>query len=115
LPLKHNVQVFSGIKPPDELLRRLAAAKNSTRPQQPARPPTTHVPAPAPAPAAAAAAPAYRPPVEDQALQDVYNDPPPSYSDAMADNILPVNGPRAGYRPPMSGDQGVFANANEKS
>jgi hypothetical protein len=33
----------------------------------------------------------------------------------MADNILPVNGPRAGYRPPMSGDQGVFANANEKS
>ena len=112
LPLRHNVQVFSGIKPPDELLRRLAASKNSTRPEHPAPRPTTQAPVPAPA---AAAAPAYRPPVEDQALQDVYNDPPPSYEDAMADNILPVGGPRAGYRPPMAGDQGVFASANEKS
>jgi len=69
-------------------------------------------PVPAPTPAAA---PAYQPPVEDQALQDVYNDPPPSYEDAMADNMLPVDGPRVGYRPPMAGDQGVFASANEKS
>ena len=118
LPLRHSVQVFSGIKPPDELLRRpRSPPKTAPRPDHPAPRPTTQAPVPAPARRRQRPAPAYRPPVEDQARCRTYVQRPAAElpEDAMADNILPVGGPRAGYRPPMAGDQGMlFASANRE-
>jgi len=105
LPLRHRVEVFSGIRPPDELLRRVAESATSP-------PPQPSVPAygrPPPGPQA-------RPPMgSGQHPEDPYLDPPPSYQDAMADNIRPIEGPRPGYNPgTATGPQGGLF-ADEKS
>jgi hypothetical protein len=112
LALRHRVEVFSGIRPPDELLRRVA--------EQRVRPP-----APTPAVSAPDGLPAYpgpagpgpaNPPGAGQHPETPWLDAPPSYEDAMADNILPVDGPRPGYNPqPAQGGAqgGLFA--DEKS
>ncbi|KAJ5681472.1 Arrestin-like N-terminal [Penicillium maclennaniae] len=94
LPLRMPVKVYSGIAPPKALLEAIAAAASqSTPPKQPATisPDTNNRPAipprPSGAPNAAQAGP-------------TYDDAPPSYEDAMADNLSPVDGPRREYHPP---------------
>lgn len=85
LPLHINVDVFSGIKPPAELLKRTEA-----------NPPRQHpvkVTGPVPGPAG----PSGLPP---QGAPPGYEEAPPSYEDAVGENIPPVDGPRPGYRPP---------------
>lgn len=92
------VKVYSGIAPPKALLDAVAAAAlqpspstftaqltspagdGGSRPPMPPRPATSE-----PVPANSSA---------------VYDDAPPSYEDAMAENLSPVDGPRREYHPP---------------
>jgi len=113
--------VYSGIAPPDELLRRASEQRN-------------HPPAPTPSSSMPAGQlPVYpnRPPQQQQRPpqpvrptgpvgsgqhpEDPWLDPPPSYEDAMGDNIVLAAGPRPGYNPgPDQGAQGGLFN-DEKS
>lgn len=86
LPLRFKVEVYSGISPPAALLDAMAA-----QPAIPARP-TSSVPVPVQA----------RPPTHDALYPPqlgtpaaaAVEDAPPSYEDAMADEISPADGPR---------------------
>jgi len=83
------VQVFSGIAPPQALLDAIAAA-----PGQPNVSETPVVP-PRPPQPPQGLTPAYASPVPGP-----YEDAPPSYEDAMAEALGPVDGPRREYNPP---------------
>jgi len=85
LPLHINVEVYSGIKPPAELLKRTEA-----------NPPKQH-PIPVTKPSSAASGPSTGLPPQSA---PGYDDAPPSYEDAVAEHVPPVDGPRPGYRPP---------------
>ena len=123
LPLRLAVKVYSGIAPPAALLHRIATSHlNTQRPQfaaaamaaaqggptplSPASfyPPTPITPSYAqhqpPAPTGTTAYfQSSRPPQPPGGLNDD-NDAPPSYEDAMADEIAPVDGPRRDYSIP---------------
>jgi len=98
LPLRLAVQVYSGIAPPQALLDALAASekRQDDFPASPSRrreyesPTSGRPPGPATGPHAAGNAP----------QGDTYEEAPPSYEDAMADGIGPVDGPRREYNPP---------------
>ncbi|PYI32819.1 S-antigen, N-terminal domain protein [Aspergillus indologenus CBS 114.80] len=101
LPLRMPVKVFSGIAPPQALLEAIAANGNvkptvstSTRPAGDGLPP----PMP-PRPA--------RPPAPSNP-EDGYDDAPPSYEDAMADTLSPIDGPRREYNPPSASSERSF-------
>ncbi|KIW02227.1 uncharacterized protein PV09_06381 [Verruconis gallopava] len=85
LPLSISVEVFSGIRPPPELLKR-------TETYPPRRKPVPNETAAASAPSVTSGLPAQSAPG--------YEDAPPSYEDAIAETVPPVDGPRPGYRPP---------------
>ena len=95
LPLRMPVKIFSGIAPPQALLDAMAAAsleqgKQKPQPSVPAeasdnRPPMPPRPSGEPVPVNSG---------------DAYDDAPPSYEDAMADHLSPVDGPRREYHPP---------------
>ncbi|OOQ87381.1 arrestin (or S-antigen), N-terminal domain protein [Penicillium brasilianum] len=99
LPLRMPVKVYSGIAPPQALLDAMAAAAPQLSPSKPtskpswptsdeiSRPPMPPRPSTGPVPADAGA---------------VYDDAPPSYEDAMAENLSPVDGPRREYHPPAA-------------
>ncbi|QSS61975.1 arrestin [Histoplasma capsulatum] len=79
LPLRMAVQVYSGIAPPQALLdaiRRTPSKASKASDDPPPKPPRPEV------------APTVPP------VQDEYDDAPPSYEDAMADALGPVDGPR---------------------
>jgi hypothetical protein len=102
LPLRMPVRVFSGVAPPQALLDAMAAAslqpsssKPKLQPSQPAenesdRPPMPPRPSGEPVPVNSG---------------DAYDDAPPSYEDAMADHLSPVDGPRREYHPPDASSQ----------
>ncbi|RAL04337.1 arrestin (or S-antigen), N-terminal domain protein [Aspergillus ibericus CBS 121593] len=112
LPLRMPVKVYSGIAPPKALLEAMAAngqgkptvatsdlnepMDNSSRPPMPPRPP--------------------RPPMPSGA-DEGYEDAPPSYEDAMAETLSPVDGPRREYNPPdaSSSDRSVEPGADPRS
>lgn len=86
------VKVYSGIRPPQALLDAMAATGQvkPTRPepaQDPERPPMPPRPAVPPTPAA---------------FEEDFDEAPPSYEDAMAETIGPVDGPRREYNPPAA-------------
>jgi hypothetical protein len=91
------VKVYSGIAPPQALLDAIAAAALQPSPSKPtgqnwptntdSRPPVPPRPPGAPVPADSGGS---------------YDDAPPSYEDAMAENLSPVDGPRREYHPPDS-------------
>ena len=101
------VEVYSGIAPPQALLNamsNLPASQTSTQPNQP--PPTPVRPgaasngglpgysqAPPPASAAQGASDHIEP-----SPGDIPPDAPPSYEDAIADDIGPIDGPRRDYQ-----------------
>ncbi|KAJ5806886.1 hypothetical protein N7474_010478 [Penicillium riverlandense] len=101
LPLRMPVKVYSGIAPPQALLDALAAA--SLQPSSPntQSPRTSQL-------SSSANAGQPRPPMPPRpatlpaavSVGDVYDEAPPSYEDAMAENIGPVDGPRREYHPP---------------
>ena len=84
--MKFAVEIFSGIPPPAALLNAMASQPIPTapiRPSQPLAAPATYDPA--------------YPPQLGLASADGMEDAPPSYEDAMADEIAPVDGPRRDY------------------
>lgn len=89
------VKVYSGIAPPQALLDAMAAS-GRVKPTQPQpkptgpaqeseRPPMPPRPAGPPAPVTS---------------DEGYDEAPPSYEDAMAETLGPVDGPRREYNPP---------------
>jgi len=84
LPLRFPVQVFSGIAPPAALLD----AMSSRPPRVPVRPSSV--------PAAPTSDPAYPPQLGTPAA-NTFEEAPPSYEDAMAEDIGPLDGPRRDY------------------
>ena len=88
------VKVYSGIAPPQALLDAIAAAASQPTPSKPTGktvPDTNSRPTMPPRPSGA----------PDAAQSGTtYDDAPPSYEDAMADNLSPVDGPRREYHPP---------------
>lgn len=97
------VKVYSGVAPPPALLEAMAAegkirpkVKPSQKPHistnEDIPPPTPQRPAPVPGPAS-------NPAVAAQP-DETYDEAPPSYEDAMAEGIGPVDGPRREYNPP---------------
>lgn len=91
------VKVYSGIAPPQALLDAMAAS-GRVKPTQPQPQPQPSGPAgggePPPIPPRPAAPPA--PATSDEGFDDA----PPSYEDAMAEVLEPVDGPRREYNPP---------------
>ncbi|KAG2419798.1 hypothetical protein HFD88_004594 [Aspergillus terreus] len=109
LPLRMPVKVYSGIAPPQALLDAMAATgrvkptvpppmpKRSTedgdeRPPMPPRPSTGLA-----GPSGPAGHSLHPVPVS---AEETYDDAPPSYEDAMAETLSPVDGPRREYNPP---------------
>ena len=84
IPLRLPVQVYSGIAPPEALLEAMGAR------------PTKAAEAQAPTPPPRPASPDYVPPPNTED----YEEAPPSYEDAMAEALGPVDGPRREYNPP---------------
>ncbi|KAL9633452.1 MAG: hypothetical protein Q9164_004694 [Protoblastenia rupestris] len=97
--LRMPVQVYSGIAPPPALL---AAMSN-----RPPRPTSQGVPPPIPsrpsAPGGGLPTYSHAPPTQttdhiEPSPSDIPPDAPPSYEDAIADNMGPIDGPRREYR-----------------
>lgn len=92
------VKVYSGIAPPQALLDAMAAAALQPSPSKPKPRPTwpegdgDNRPPMPPRPATSGPVPAD--------VSAAYDDAPPSYEDAMAENLSPVDGPRREYHPP---------------
>ncbi|KAL4930525.1 arrestin (or S-antigen), N-terminal domain protein [Aspergillus undulatus] len=100
IPLRVPVRVYSGITPPPALLDAMAAkteTKTETKPKPPTQTPSwpqeedTERPPMPPRPTAAP------PPINPDELHD---EAPPSYEDAMAETLSPLEGPRREYYPP---------------
>ncbi len=122
LPLRLPVQVWSGIAPPPELLR----AMSSRDPQQTNGGPIFQRPASV-STLDEVTTPTSETPTYDQhgpearlgsasvpnAL-DIPDDAPPSYEDAMAEDMAPVDGPRRDYSVPEGDAQPAF-NPDSKS
>lgn len=86
LPLRFPVEVYSGIAPPAALIEAMAS-----RPSQPPQ---------RPRPSSAITPPTFDPlfpPQLGTPGASVADDAPPSYEDAMADEIGPLDGPRRDY------------------
>jgi len=109
LPLRLDVSVYSGIAPPRQLLQAMA---NDPRPQQappplltrptnghkPSLQPPTPVETPTTPLSEIGSYPAQVGSFNPSGHPDIADDaPPPSYEDAMADEIAPVDGPRREY------------------
>lgn len=93
LPLRIPVKVYSGIAPPKALLEAMAESGRvppsmTARPTRPSQEPPSMPQRPTGPP---------EPTSVDQAGDDVA---PPSYEDAMAESLSPVDGPRREYNPP---------------
>ncbi|KAL2368457.1 hypothetical protein RJ035_005465 [Blastomyces gilchristii] len=96
VPLRIPVQVYSGIAPPQALLdavRRSPSKVSKVSEVPPPQPPRPEV------------VPTIAP------VHTEYDDAPPSYEDAMADALGPVDGPRREYNPP---DPGSWSGADNK-
>lgn len=103
LPLRTKVEVYSGIRPPDALLKRMATAP--PRPGSPTRPqripaPSQRPPRPVAAPAASVSSSAAAAAAQQEEPPPSYEDAPPSYEDAIASDLPPIDGPRPDYAPP---------------
>ncbi|KAK5156450.1 hypothetical protein LTR04_005626 [Oleoguttula sp. CCFEE 6159] len=107
LPLRLPVQIFSGIAPPPALLAAMANAHSGIH----SVPPPPFPPRPASFPSkqsTEAQSPVQRLSLDTQAHQQQgtsqtpqpYEDAPPSYEDAIAQDMPPVDGPRSDYAPP---------------
>lgn len=91
------IQVYSGIAPPQALLEQMASRPN-VRPTYTASHlrPSGAANSPSPGP--------FRPPAQrpqsdhiEPSPSDIPDEAPPSYEDAMADELAPIDGPRRDY------------------
>lgn len=114
LPLRHPVQVYSGIAPPAALLAAMTNRKVPDRkPVKPSRPEKssaftaplhlrTDVDSAAIPPTAQSqpSTPVEPPSSQYGPLPPGEEEPPPSYEDAVAQDVPAVAGPRRDYQPP---------------
>jgi hypothetical protein len=113
LPLRLPVKVYSGIAPPKELLEAtLTGMAGKVKPGeiQPGAPASLNVPQPVQPPHTPVDHPGFSganafPPVQGaptgaQQPQPPYDDAPPSYEDAIGQDLPPINGYRGSYQPP---------------
>lgn len=101
--LRMPCTLFSGIKPPPALLAEMAKQQSLSEPSgfaagKPTAGPSTNLAAPLP-PRPAGPSPEYTPAATSGETPE---EPPPSYEDAMATHIAPVDGPRQHYEQPQS-------------
>lgn len=130
LPLRLPVEVYSGIAPPEKLLQAMAQNPRVVtsppilypRPSQPSVTTDTVFTADIPTPTTATpikemnSFPAAVGQVSHHQGNDLTEDAPPSYEDAIADDIAPVDGPRRDYHLPSSaGVQAEPFNPDSKS
>ncbi|KAL4901788.1 hypothetical protein BDW74DRAFT_159532 [Aspergillus multicolor] len=96
LPLRVPVRVYSGITPPPALLEAMAA-NTQDKPKRPVHTPSWPQPQETERPPMPP-----RPTVPPPAVNpdDFHDDAPPSYEDAMAETLSPLEGPRREYYPP---------------
>ena len=130
LPLHLDTQVFSGIAPPRELLEAMAEAKTSVRRTSTAKTSTSHaangkleaegrkqsasaVPSSS-AEASGSSGAASVPSQQENSQALMYSDAPPSYEDAIASNLPPVDAPRPDYAPPPPGEDDVLRGDEKK-
>ncbi|PGH14570.1 hypothetical protein AJ80_05890 [Polytolypa hystricis UAMH7299] len=90
LPLRLDVEVLSGIAPPQELLDAVSGTAKQSAPVKEVQIPPPHPPRPARPQVPVASAPVQ---------PEEYEEAPPSYEDAMAEALAPVDGPRREYNP----------------
>lgn len=138
LPLRLPVKVYSGIAPPPALLDAMASGRMNTSPLGSEKPklsantmslkpppPQQHIPhTPVEfSPGAFAnhsSPPVYgmpvAPPHPAQGAQQPYDDAPPSYEDAVGQNLPPISGYRGEYQPPpvVDGDPGLAGAGDSK-
>ncbi|EYE94944.1 arrestin (or S-antigen), N-terminal domain protein [Aspergillus ruber CBS 135680] len=110
LPLKMPVKIYSGIAPPKALLDAMTESgrmQEPTAPSLPARP-TDGLTERPPMPPRPAAAP------EPTSADQVPDEAPPSYEDAMAETLSPVDGPRREYNPPDDSSRTIESGADSK-
>ncbi|KAE8146739.1 hypothetical protein BDV25DRAFT_161929 [Aspergillus avenaceus] len=102
LPLRMPVKIYSGIAPPKALLDAMAAGGHIQSAESPSLPsrPSQDTSGPPPMPPRPARPPR---PINPE---DGYDDAPPSYEDAMAEALSPVDGPRREYNPPDASSTG---------
>ena len=128
LPLRLDVQVFSGIAPPRELLEAIAEAKASMRRtstttsdgvreklQTEAHKASVSFVPPTPMETSGPTEFPARQGTAQPAELPVYSEAPPSYEDAIATNLPPVNAQRPDYAPPASGEDEVLARDEKKA
>lgn len=119
LPLRLPVQVYSGIAPPPALLKSLEAgqAKSPTASftQQPGR--TQGVGQLSSGPADTIPFASSSSSSQGTVNPSSYEDAPPSYEDAIAQDLPPIDGPRRNYEPPpnSSSDLGMTGGSKRKS
>lgn len=106
IPLRVPVRVYSGITPPPALLEAMATNMQAkeTKEKQPTHPPPRSPPS---SPQRPQRQDTQRPPIPPRPavaptvnLDDGYDEAPPSYEDAMAETLSPLEGPRREYCPP---------------
>ena len=124
LPLRLDTTVFSGIAPPQGLLEAMAQAKAEPRPK-PSNINTsaldeklrtegrTSAPATPLEGPSSARFPA-RPGTVQSAQPPLYGDAPPSYEDAVASSLPPLDAPRPDYAPPPAGEDVVLGGDEKK-
>lgn len=103
-------RVYSGIEPPAQLVEEMFKRQSEQRHDTPYnRPPVSAAPAASRPDAEAGVpnpAPAYSPPAPGAVVGGAGpgepEDAPPSYEDAMAQDIGPVDGPRRNYEQPQT-------------
>ncbi|KAL3469445.1 hypothetical protein BJX99DRAFT_241301 [Aspergillus californicus] len=96
IPLRIPVRVFSGISPPPALLEAMAT-NTRIKPKSPKHTPSWPREDDRERPPMPPRPPAVAPPTS---AEDAFDDAPPSYEDAIADTLSPLDGPRREYYPP---------------
>ena len=86
--IRMPVLVYSGIAPPEALLNAMANHPTTSQSQPPF-------------PKQGSSRPQQTPPQSAPAPPDIPQEAPPSYEDAIADELGPVDGPRRDYAPPQ--------------
>jgi hypothetical protein len=101
LPLRLPVEVFSGIKPPKVLIDRMAS-KTGIPSKLASDAPSASGQAPVAAAGPSSATPSQPPPGAPLSGQGIpgFEEAPPSYEDAIAQDMPPIDGPRRDYAPP---------------
>lgn len=115
LPLRLPVDIYSGIKPPQGLLDRMASKASAPSKLSSEQPGSSEPISPAAGPSSATVPPSasgIHPPAQSV---PGYEEAPPSYEDAIAQDMPPIDGPRRDYAPPpFTGGPDSFPGDNKR-